>query len=167
MVAAGRRVLMLGVDVGGAAAPVRSACAGASVDKRFVNSDEDPLPVEERAAQFPAPAYILSQEKDYYRKPLLRRADLSPEEMAPRSSPKSCVKSLCSSFFLIRVLLCQARLAGPSVSVGIKNRFLPKPSVQLLSSPYDRISCFHQECPTILFPVLMDIHQNCANQAFC
>ena len=49
----------------------------------FVNSDEDPLPVEERAAQFPAPAYILSQEKDYYRKPLLRRADLSPEEMAP------------------------------------------------------------------------------------
>lgn len=31
------------------------------------------------------------------------------------SSPKSCVKSLCSSFFLIRVLLCQANLAGPSV----------------------------------------------------
>ena len=82
------------------------------------------------------------------------------------SSPKSCVKSLCSSFFLIRVLLCQASLAGPSVSVGIKNRFLPKPSVQLLSPPYDRISCLHQECPTVLFPVLMDIHQNCANQAF-
>ena len=100
--------------------------------------------------------------------PLLRRGNCSPELASPDwSSPKSCVKSLCSSFFLIRVLLCQARLAGPSVSVGIKNRFLPKPSVQLLSSPYDRISCFHQECPTILFPVLMDIHQNCANQAFC
>lgn len=114
----------------------------------------------------PANEGFAGVERTFYWFPPIRSAS---SELGPLvgSSPKSCVKSLCSSFFLLGVLLCQARLAGPSISVGIKNRFLPKPSVQLLGSSYDRISCLHQECPTILFPFFIQVHQNRANQAFC
>ena len=48
-----------------------------------VSSDEDLLVEENRASNPSAPANIPSQEESYYRKPLLRRADLSPEVMAP------------------------------------------------------------------------------------
>ncbi|MPM75348.1 hypothetical protein SDC9_122340 [bioreactor metagenome] len=97
----------------------------------------------------------------------LRPRFRSPELRANnRSSPKSCVKSLCSSFYLISMLLCQASLAGPSVLVGIKTRFLPKPSVQLLSPPYDWIPFLHQERPCVLRPFFIHVHQNRSNQAF-
>ncbi len=48
-----------------------------------VSSDKDPLTVEARAANLPAPANIPSQEEKHYRKPQIRRAGLSPEEPAP------------------------------------------------------------------------------------
>jgi hypothetical protein len=47
-----------------------------------VNSGKDPLTEEERTIDVPAPANITSQEDSYYRKPQLRRANLSPEVTA-------------------------------------------------------------------------------------
>ena len=55
-----------------------------------VCSDKDPFTEEERTVNLPAPANIPSQEKDYYRKPQLRREPRSPEEST--SSYKACLR---------------------------------------------------------------------------
>ena len=50
-----------------------------------VSSDKDLLTVVAHATNLSAPANIPSQKDSYYRKPLLRRANLSPEVIAPHS----------------------------------------------------------------------------------
>ena len=55
-----------------------------------VSSDKGTLTEEERAVNLLAPANIPSSEKIYYRKPQLRREDLSPEESS--SSYKACFR---------------------------------------------------------------------------
>ena len=55
-----------------------------------VCSDKCTLTEEERAVNLLAPANIPSSEKIYYRKPQLRREDLSPEESS--NSYKACFR---------------------------------------------------------------------------
>ena len=73
-----------------APAPIRLAFAGAGAHHGDVNSDEGPLPGEERATQPLAPASIRPQEESRLPEPHLRREGRSPEEST--SSDQDCLR---------------------------------------------------------------------------
>jgi len=96
-----------------------------------VSSDEDALTDEERATNLPAPANIPSQEEWYYRKPLLRRANLSPEESS--SSYKACLRRswclqacVCSDKDLLTVEARATNLPAPANIRPQEERLIPE-----------------------------------------